>query len=178
MKYSTCMGIKGNFSISDEREYVATSTIQKGQNIEQLIFSNAKQIVEQNQYLFETLLDKAISAEYKIKEIEQRVKPEMIRTIKNTINIQNLYQNLIKSYTTEVMLMVPTTNAVYRQSNIGILELKRSCSSIRRLQQQRCICKNPGPNNQYIIFYFFLTLYPSPLSILNIETTSQPNLLS
>ena len=116
-------GIKGNFSISDEREYVASATVQKEQGIDQLIFSNARQIVEQHQYLFETLWDKAIPAEDKIKEIEQGIKPEIIKTIKNPMEIQNLYQYLIKSSTTEVLLMIPTTNAMHRQTKIGLLKL-------------------------------------------------------
>lgn len=56
-------GIKGNFSVSDAREYVAIATMQKKQDLTQIIFSNVKQIVEQHQYLFETLWNKAIPAE-------------------------------------------------------------------------------------------------------------------
>jgi hypothetical protein len=113
-------GIKGNFSVSDEKEYVAIATIQKEQDVTQLIFSNVKQIVEQHQYLFETLWNKAIPAEDKIKEIEQGIKPDVIETIKDPIKIQNLYLNLIKSAKTELMLIIPTANAIDRQANIGI----------------------------------------------------------
>ncbi|HZA07762.1 MAG TPA: HAMP domain-containing sensor histidine kinase, partial [Nitrososphaeraceae archaeon] len=113
-------GIKGNFSVSDEREYVAIATIRKEQDIDQLIFTNVKQIVEQHQYLFETLWNKAIPSEDKIKEIEQGIKPDVIETIKDPIQIRKLYLDLIKSAKNELMLIIPTSNAIHRQANIGI----------------------------------------------------------
>lgn len=41
-------GIKGNSSVSDESEYVVIANIQKERVLTQLIYSNARQIVEQH----------------------------------------------------------------------------------------------------------------------------------
>jgi two-component system, OmpR family, sensor histidine kinase VicK len=75
------------------------------------------------------LWNKSIPAEVKIKEIEQGIKPEIIEIIQDAKNIKNLYLDLIKSSTFEVMLMIPTANALHRQINIGILQLLKEISS-------------------------------------------------
>jgi two-component system, OmpR family, sensor histidine kinase VicK len=66
-------GIKGNFMIS-ESEYLAPIILfEKGKIAPQIIYSNQKEIVDQHQYIFDTLWSKAISAEHRIKEIEEGV---------------------------------------------------------------------------------------------------------
>ncbi len=62
-------------------------------------------------------------------EIEQGIKPDIIETITDPIRIQNLYLNLIKSSLTEIMLIIPTTNAIYRQAEIGILHLLKEVTA-------------------------------------------------
>ena len=83
-------GIKGNFGVS-ESDYIATAMQQEGRPIPQLIRSNARAMIEQQQYFFETLWDKAIPAEKKISEIEEG-KPiettEVVRGIENIIRNQ------------------------------------------------------------------------------------------
>jgi hypothetical protein len=58
-------GVKGNFEVSDAKEYVATATLQKEKPVAQLIYSNVFEIVEQQQYVFDTLWGRAIPAEEK-----------------------------------------------------------------------------------------------------------------
>jgi two-component system, OmpR family, sensor histidine kinase VicK len=66
-------GIKGNFMIS-ELEYLSPIILfEKGKIASQIIYSNQKEIVEQHQYIFDTLWDKAISAQQRVKEIEECV---------------------------------------------------------------------------------------------------------
>jgi len=48
------------------------------QPLSHAIVSNAKALVEARRYLFETLWNKAIPAEEKIKEIEEGIKPPFI----------------------------------------------------------------------------------------------------
>ena len=63
-------GIKGNFMIS-ESEYLAPIILfEKGKIVSQLIYSNQKEIVDQHQYIFDTLWNKAISSQQRLKEIE------------------------------------------------------------------------------------------------------------
>jgi two-component system, OmpR family, sensor histidine kinase VicK len=119
-------GIKANFGIHDGIEYTASAPLKEGTPapvMPRLIYSNVKEIVELHQYLFETLWDKAIPAEQKIREMEEGVKPDVIEPLRNPLEIQNLHINLIKSSTNEIMLIIPTTNAVRRHARVGILPL-------------------------------------------------------
>src|SRR5919112_1984697 len=70
-------GLKGNFEIADEKEYVAVASLQKSQSIPLLIFSNLPEIVEQQQFIFDSFWNKAIPAEHKMKEIEEGIIPEI-----------------------------------------------------------------------------------------------------
>ena len=80
-------------------------------------------LVEAQQYMFENLWKTSIPAIQKIKEIEQGIKPDIIETITDPIKIQNRYLNLVRSATKEIMLIIPTANAIYSQAHIGILQL-------------------------------------------------------
>lgn len=70
-------GVKASFSIS-EREYIATATLHGAQSIPQLVYSNVKGMVEQQQYLFNSLWNRSMSAEQRIKEIEEGIKAEFL----------------------------------------------------------------------------------------------------
>jgi two-component system, OmpR family, sensor histidine kinase VicK len=65
-------GVKGNMAVG-ETEYVATAVLQEAQPVTQTIYSNAKAILEQHRYFFDTLWSKAIPAEQKIREIEEGI---------------------------------------------------------------------------------------------------------
>lgn len=66
-------GIKGNFYVS-ENEYVAPATFHhKGKPASHIIYSNVKEIVDHQQYVFESFWTRSISAQQRIKEIEEGV---------------------------------------------------------------------------------------------------------
>ena len=65
-------GVKGNMAVG-ETEYVATAVLQEAQPVTQTIYSNAKAILEQHRYFFDTLWSKAVPAEQKIREIEEGI---------------------------------------------------------------------------------------------------------
>ena len=65
-------GVKNNFMMS-EGEYLAPLIADDKQTIaSELVYSNVAQVVEQGQYIFDTLWSKAIPASQKIREIEER----------------------------------------------------------------------------------------------------------
>ena len=75
-------GIKGGIAVS-ETEYMATTVMQEAKPLPQVIYSNVKEIVEQGQYIFDTLWSKTISAEQKIREIEEGIIPFETKIIDN-----------------------------------------------------------------------------------------------
>jgi two-component system, OmpR family, sensor histidine kinase VicK len=76
-------GVKGNFGIADGKDYGGGASVQEAHVPTQLIRSNLKTFVEQQQYFFETLWSKAIPAEQKIMEIEEGVIPIRTKLLKN-----------------------------------------------------------------------------------------------
>jgi two-component system, OmpR family, sensor histidine kinase VicK len=71
-------GIKGNFYIS-ETGYLAPATFHEaGEPAAQIIYSNVKELIGHQKYVFETLWSKTIPAEQRIREIEEGVKETVI----------------------------------------------------------------------------------------------------
>jgi hypothetical protein len=65
-------GIKGNFMVSEE-EYLASISTKEITNVaSQIIYSNVKEIVEHQQYVFDTLWNKAIPATKRIRALENK----------------------------------------------------------------------------------------------------------
>lgn len=94
-------GIKANFSVS-ETEYLATAAaLREAQPVPQIIYSNVKDIVEQQRYVFESFWIRAIPAETRIKEIEEGVELEKTYVIQDPQNIQKLFIDMLKSAKSE-----------------------------------------------------------------------------
>jgi two-component system, OmpR family, sensor histidine kinase VicK len=95
-------GVKANFMVS-EREYLLTPLglhevkSQRRESLANIIYSSAKQIVEQQQYLFDSLWSKATQAEHKITEIEQGGMHYETRIIDNSDEIVKEISHLIAS---------------------------------------------------------------------------------
>ena len=167
-------GIKANFAIHDRIEYTASASLKKGKStpiIPRLIYSNVKEIVELHQYLFETLWDKAIPSEQKIREIEEGIKPDVIEPLRNPLEIQNLHINLIKSSTNEIMLIIPTTKAVRRQASVGILQLLKE-SAIHKKVSIRILAPLDSAMEQKI--NSLVSLSHPQIQVRDIETSSGP----
>jgi two-component sensor histidine kinase len=75
-------GVKGGIAINDS-EYMATTVLQEAKPLTQVIYSNVKEVVEQGQYIFDTLWNVAIPAEQKIREIEEGKIMHETRIIEN-----------------------------------------------------------------------------------------------
>ena len=63
-------GVKGGMAVN-ESEYMATTVLRKSQPLSQVIYSDFREVVEQGQYIFDTLWNAAIPARVRIKEIEE-----------------------------------------------------------------------------------------------------------
>ena len=114
-------GIKGGMAVS-EKEYVAAAVLQEAKAVPHLIYSNVKEIVEQQEYMFEALWSKSIPAEQKIREIEEGVKPDIIEVIPNSSKAKDLYVNIVNDAVEEILLIFPTINAFIRQEKIGVIQ--------------------------------------------------------
>ena len=76
-------GIKGNFVIADRAKYAGIANTYGGK-LPQLISSNVSAFVEQQQYFFDMLWNKAIPANQRIKGIEEGKPPEKLEVLEDT----------------------------------------------------------------------------------------------
>jgi two-component system, OmpR family, sensor histidine kinase VicK len=115
--------VKGNFEISDNKEYVAMTTLQKAKPIPQLIYSNVKDLVEQQQYVFDSFWNRAIPAEQKIRELELGVVQEVTEVIANSQDAKELEWHLLKGAKEEIQLIYSTANSYHIQERAGTIQL-------------------------------------------------------
>ncbi len=148
--------VVGNFSISDEKIFqshvmgdlsapnknnndIKTEKEQKKSGFPsvpdccspQCILSNFKAFVEQQQNIFELMWEKATPAEQRIIEIEQGIEPEVIETIKDKEEIQNLSFSLLESANEEIIVIFSTANEFHRQKGAGFFKVIKKVQEIR-----------------------------------------------
>jgi len=111
-------GVKANFAVS-ETEYVATSTLREAQPVPEVIYSNVKDVVEQQQYLFETLWKKSTSAEEKIRQFEEGTTPEYFEVL--TDRDREVLLELAKSVREEALILLPNARAMVRVDRLGFI---------------------------------------------------------
>jgi two-component system sensor histidine kinase VicK len=112
-------GIKGNFYISDT-EYIAPATFERGKPASQMIYSNVKEIVNHQQYVFDTLWNKAIPAEQKIKELEEGVSEFEVITYQERVS--QVLIDLAKSVKKEALFFLPNDKAMVRVDRLGVID--------------------------------------------------------
>jgi two-component system, OmpR family, sensor histidine kinase VicK len=131
-------GVKGNFEVSKndikggrqwKGEYIGTATLQEAEPVAQLIYSNVKEIVEQQQFVFDTLWNKAIPFEVRVKEIEEGIKPESIEIIVDPKEALETEYRLLKSAKQEVQMIFSTVNTfLLQERQLGITQMLSSLS--------------------------------------------------
>jgi signal transduction histidine kinase len=123
-------GVKGGIAIN-EKEYMATTVLEEGTPLTQVIYSNEDAMVRQGQYIFDTFWNIAMPAEEKIKSIEEGVTPEFIKTVSNPVEIQKLGFSIANSAQQEILILFSTANAFHRQERAGGIEFIRELSAKR-----------------------------------------------
>lgn len=118
-------GVKGNIGVTDN-EFMANAAVPKApEPLQQVVYSTVRAFVEQQQYSFQNLWDKAVPADQKIREIEEGIEPEVIETMRDPVRIQELGFELARLAQKEVSVIFSTSNAFYRQERAGMFQLFR-----------------------------------------------------
>ena len=113
--------LKGSISIS-EIEFIGTTAWREKELLTPVIYSNSKEILGQQQYIFDTLWKKSIDYRKVIMELEEGIVPEILETISNPKDIQNKVSNLLNSANDEILVLFSTSNAFHRQDHAGSLK--------------------------------------------------------
>jgi two-component system, OmpR family, sensor histidine kinase VicK len=115
-------GIKGNFYIS-ETGYLAPATLhEKGKPASQIIYSNVKELIEHQRYVFDTFWDKAIVAEERIREIEEDIEPDFYEVITDNKKASQILIDLGKSVKKEALFFLPNDKSMLRLDRMGLID--------------------------------------------------------
>jgi two-component system sensor histidine kinase VicK len=88
-------GIKGNFMLS-ESEYLAPLILfRRGEIASQIVYSNIKEVIEHQQYVFDTLWNKSIAADKRIRQIEEGIESIETKVLENKEQIFNHMKSVI-----------------------------------------------------------------------------------
>ena len=121
-------GMKGNFEVADEKEYVAVATLNKAQPIPQLIFSNVPEIVDQQQFVFDSLWDKGIPSEQRITELEKGIQSPVTTVFSDYKKAEKKEFEMIREAKKEIQIIYSTASAFHLQEKAGTLELLKEMS--------------------------------------------------
>ena len=143
-------GIKGNFYVTDEEYGAPATSHEKGRSAEMMIYSNLREVVEHQQYIFESVWNTSTSADRKIKEIESEddIVLGITQVIDSPLRTQELFLNLIKSANYEILLIMPTVNAFLREYNIGAIQLLKELAYGYITQSKKALAPTAKRNLQ------------------------------
>jgi signal transduction histidine kinase len=112
-----------NFSITDRDFDFTVDKMENGKVCSSVLSSNDPTYIAHFSLLFESMWDSGIDANHRIKEIERGLEHYETKIIQNSERIQQLLVQLIKSAKQEILFILPTNNASYRQNKIGTIDL-------------------------------------------------------
>jgi signal transduction histidine kinase len=121
--------IRGNFGVLDGLYYSGGTKANTSAAPSLMICSTVKAIVEQHQYLFEMLWDKAIPWVKRIEEIEYGIERDIVKTLQNPDDIQELFFQLIRSAKTKIWLIqsnLKTSHNAYTNKLFHVIDEKLS----------------------------------------------------
>jgi two-component system, OmpR family, sensor histidine kinase VicK len=114
-------GVKGGIAVN-ETEYMATTLLEEAKPLTQVIYSNVREVVEQGQYIFDTLWNNAMPAEQRIKEIEQGLEPEVFQIVSDPNESTQILLDLAKSVKQESLILLPNDKAMVRVEKLGVID--------------------------------------------------------
>lgn len=132
-------GVRTNFAIADGKQALLHGVSQEANPLSQAILTSVKALVQAQEYLFENLWKSAIPAQYKIKEIEDGVKPPFIETLSDLAEIQEVSFELVKSAKQEIQVLLLHANGSSGNSTSLVEELKQLIMQLFNSALQRGI---------------------------------------
>ena len=115
-------GVKGSVCVNDS-EFLGMSTWRETKLLNPVIYSNEREVIEQQQYIFEMFWKKAEPLTQKLREIEDGIVPEVMQSRNSPVDIQNKVFDLLKSAESEILVIMSTSKAFHRQAESGTFQL-------------------------------------------------------
>lgn len=123
-------GFKGNFILNESKylSIIVTAT-QEQEEVPQIAHTDIKQILEQQQYIFDTLWNKSISAKEGIRKIEDGVRNFDAIPIRDIKHIESLFSSLIQQAKSEILIAVRSITYLECLAEIGLIDSIKQAKS-------------------------------------------------
>jgi two-component system, OmpR family, sensor histidine kinase VicK len=112
-----------NFGVSDKEVALTIEKMDGGKMSQSFLISNEPLYVNHFNSLFEEIWKNGIDAAERIKDIEIGVDLSDIEVIPSSAKAQDLYLDIVKAASKEILWIFPTTNAFTRQDKMGVIPL-------------------------------------------------------
>jgi two-component system, OmpR family, sensor histidine kinase VicK len=123
-----------NFAVGEKEANATIEKMEGGKMVQSLLTSNEHVYVQHFKSVFEELWRTGINPEQRIRDIEEGLDPEVIETIEKPATVQELYLDILKSATSDVMIILPTLNAFSRQEKTGAIRLAQEAAKERNVK--------------------------------------------
>jgi signal transduction histidine kinase len=123
-----------NFAVDDRYFYATIDKMENGNVMNNLLTSNEPAYIKHYNIIFEDLWKNGIDALDRIKDIEAGVHLSDIEVIPNSARTQELYLDIVKSASDEILWIFPSINAFIRQERIGAIQLAKDAAKERNVK--------------------------------------------
>ena len=134
--------ITHSFGVS-EKHYLSSKLQFGNPQLTQSVFSNIGWFVREQQYLFESLWNRAIPLKQRIREIEEGHMREFVDTIREPEEVLRLIPKVISSAYEKIMLLFPDPNILRGFESAGLTESLRNLTPKHNNVRVRVLLKSP-----------------------------------
>jgi two-component system, OmpR family, sensor histidine kinase VicK len=131
-----------NFAVDDRYFYATIDKMKNGSFTKSLLTSNEPAYITHYNSIFEELWKNGIDATERIRDIEAGVDLADIEVILSSARAQELYLDIVKSASEEILLIFPSINAFIRQEKIGAIQLAEEAAKERNVKIRILVPRN------------------------------------
>ena len=123
-----------NFAVDDRYFYATIDKMENGILMKKLLTSDEPAYIGHYNSVFEEVWKNGIDAIQRIQDIEEGVDLADIEVIPSSARAQELYLDIVKSASEEILWIFPTANAFLRQEKIGAIQLAKEAAKQRNVK--------------------------------------------
>ncbi len=123
-----------SFGISDKEMSATIEKMEGGKKIQSLLISTEPLYIQHFTSIFEELWKDGVDARDRINDIESDTDLADIEVIPSSSKARNLYLDIVKAASKEILWIFPTTNALIRQDKMGAIQLAIQATKERNVK--------------------------------------------
>jgi hypothetical protein len=131
-----------NFAVDDRYFYATIDKMENGTLMKKLLTSDEPAYIGHYNSVFEELWKNGVDAIQRIKDMEAGVDLADVEVIPSSVRAQELYLNIVKGASEEILLIFPSINAFIRQEKIGAIQLAKEVAKERNVKVRIMIPTN------------------------------------